>query len=290
MKIFVPANNKGGVGKTNTSALFAEYASIILKKRVLGLDLDPQCNFSQRYLTMEVDPSHPEGYIPPLHPDYDPTSEEDADWDGRSSSAEVFYSGMVVPYPTHIDNFDIAPANAQQLLIAEQIRRNEIVDKIHNRLKDFLLAPEVEGEYDLVVIDTAPSKGPLTVSAIKSATHMIIPTIMEDKPIQGVFGMMQLWMQETLVREPTRKLELVGILPNMFQARTTLHTQLKAELKKHEYAGKYVLPKELGHRVIFAETDSTSANPRSIFELPDTNVAKQEALDVCKLIAERVFA
>ena len=53
--------------------------------------------------------------------------------------------------------------------------------------------------YDAVVIDTAPSKGPLTISVIKAATHIVIPSVMEEQPVQGIYGMLQLWMQESLV-------------------------------------------------------------------------------------------
>ena len=81
----------------------------------------------------------------------------------------------------------------------------------------FLSCKEVQKEYEVVIIDTAPSKGPLTISAIKAATHIIIPSVMEAQPIQGIYGMMQLWMQESLAREEGRAIELVGILPNLFR-------------------------------------------------------------------------
>ncbi len=289
MKVFVPTNNKGGVGKTNTSALFAEYASKILNKKVLGIDFDPQCNFSQRYLAMEVDPSAPEGWMPPIHPDYDPTSKEDADWDGRSSIANIFFGEEVIPYQTYIENFEILPGNADKLLQAEQIRKTEVLEKIYKRMSEFLTLPEVQNSYDIVVIDTAPSKGPLTRSAIRAATHMIIPTVMEDKPIQGVYGMMQLWLAESTTREKSNALNLVGILPNMFK-KTSLHSQLYENLLEHESLGKFILPTIIGNRVVFAEADSPNPNPRSIFDLPDNNVAKQEAVSACEVIAERVFA
>jgi chromosome partitioning protein len=289
MKILVPANNKGGVGKTNTSSLFAEYSAKILNKKVLGIDFDPQCNFSQRYLNMEIDPAAPEGWIPPIHPDYDPTDPDDDHWDGRSSIADIFYGGGVVPYPTYIDGFDITPAYAHKLLAAEAVRKNEVVEKVHNRMYEFLLSDDVQQEYDLIIIDTAPSKGPLTVSAIKAATHIIIPAVMEDKPIQGVYGMLQLWMQESLNRDSKHKLALVGILPNMFNGKTTLHNEMYQSLVDNDSIGKYMIPTKLGHRVIFAETDSSNANPRSIFDLSDSNIAKKEALAACEFIARSVF-
>lgn len=294
MKIFVPANNKGGVGKTATSVLFAEYATKQLKMRVLGIDLDPQCNFSQRYLSMEVDPSSPEGLMPPIHPDFDPTNLDplDSEWDGRSSIADIFYGKPIFPYPTYIENLDIAPACGDRLLAAESVRRAELAEKVHKRMQEFLRLPEVEQQYDLAIIDTAPSKGPLTISAIRASTHVIIPTVMEDKPIQGVYGMLQLWMQESFQRPKDLPIELVGILPNMFDQRTTLHNQMYSSLLANKEIGKYVFPDDLklSKRVVFAETDCTGASPRSIFDFPENNLARKEAVAVCEYITKRIFS
>ena len=66
MKIIAVVNNKGGVGKTTTSRILAEYFSIVKNERVLALDMDPQANFSNRYLKMEIDPYQQEGRIPPI--------------------------------------------------------------------------------------------------------------------------------------------------------------------------------------------------------------------------------
>jgi len=104
---------------------------------------------------------------------------EDVEWDGRSSIAEIFYGQGVVPYPTYVKNMDIAPGHAEKLLTAESVRRSEVVDKVHKQLANFLNSPDVQAAYDCVVIDTAPSKGPLTISVMKAATHIVIPSVME---------------------------------------------------------------------------------------------------------------
>ena len=41
------------------------------------------------------------------------------------------------------------------------LRRSEVVEKVHKQLASFLNSPDVQAAYDAVVIDTAPSKGPL---------------------------------------------------------------------------------------------------------------------------------
>lgn len=288
MEIIAFVNNKGGVGKTTCSKLMAEYLSKKQNKRTLCIDFDPQCNFSHQYLHMEIDPAAPEGLMPPIHPDYDSTSPDDQDWDGRSSIAEIFYGQGVIPYPTYVENLDIAPGHAEKLLAAESVRRSEVVEKVHKQLANFLHSPDVQAAYDAVVIDTAPSKGPLTVSVIKAATHIIIPSVMEEQPVQGIYGMLQLWMQESLIREKNRPLHLIGILPNMFK-QTRLHKDILQSLQTNNAIKKYILPVRFSQRIVFAEVDAADANPRSIFDFQEQHVAKIEAMEVCQYIAERIF-
>lgn len=289
MKIIAFVNNKGGVGKTTCSKIMAEYLSKVKKMSVLGIDFDPQCNFSHQYLRMEIDPVAPEGLIPPLHPDYNPHEPDDSDWDGRSSIAEIFYGQGVVPYPTYIANLDIAPGHAERLLAAEAVRKSEVVEKVHKQLANFLNSDDVKAAYEAVIIDTAPSKGPLTISVMKAATDIIIPSIMEEQPVQGIYGMLQLWMQESLIREKSRPLNLVGILPNMFK-QTRLHKDLLTSLQENSAINRYILPVKLTQRIVYAEVDAEEANPRSIFDFPDEHIAKKEALEAYHYITERIYS
>jgi chromosome partitioning protein len=290
MKVIVPTNNKGGVGKTKVSILLAEYFSLYLKKKVLAIDFDPQCNFSRRFLRMENDPSAPEGVIPPIHHDYDENDPDYDGWDGRSSIADIFYGTPhgVIPYQTHIENLDIMPGYAYKLLEAEAVRRSEVVEKVHNQLALFLTCPEVQEAYDMVVIDTAPSKGPLTIAAVKAATDILIPSLMEEQPIQGVYGMLQLWMQESLRRNPSNPIKLIGVLPNLFRP-INLHRDMLESLKENPSLSRYVMPIKLSQRAVFAEVDAEGASLKTVFDLPDSNPAKQEAVEVCDYIAREVF-
>ena len=169
-KIIVNATNKGGEGKTTTSIILAEYVSLIMGKNVLGIDMDPQANFSSRYIMMERDPAYKGGKIPSVHPDYEP--EKDLDWDGRSSIANIFYGEEVIPYPTDIPNMELLPAHSNKLQEAEAITKHEVLEKVHLQLKRFLDLPDVKEEYEVIIIDTPPSKGPLTIAAI-STIHNI---------------------------------------------------------------------------------------------------------------------
>lgn len=290
MKIIAFVNNKGGVGKTTCSRTTAEYFSKNLKLRTLGVDFDPQCNFSNRFINMEIDTASREGRTPPIHPHYDINDPNDSDWDGRSSIADIFYGNGVIPYPTYIEQLDIAPAYGEKLLAAEAVRKDEVVYKVHNRLAEFLNSEDVKAEYDIVVIDTAPSKGPLTFSVIKAATHIIIPAVMEEQVIEGVYGMMQLWMQESLRRHKNNPLNLIGILPTLFKKTTLLHNQMLESLKENRELRDYIMPVQINNRIIFPELDSQNASPHSIFDLPDSHKAKIEALEVFGYIAKKVLS
>ena len=111
---------------------------------------------------------------------------------------------------------------------------------------------------------------------------------MEAQPIQGIYGMMQLWMQESLTREKGRDIKLIGILPNIFRS-NNLHKDMLESLKNNPKISKYVMPVSLWQRVAFAEVDVDGATPRSIFDLKDNDLAKQEAFKMCEFVEKRVF-
>lgn len=286
MKIIAVVNNKGGVGKTTTSRFLAEYFSIIKNERVLALDMDPQANFSNRYLKMEIDPYQQEGRIPPIHPSYDPNSLEDKDWDGRSSIAGIFFGEMVFPYSTHIPTLDISPSHSSKLLLAEAVTREEVVQKVYDQLSKFLALDDVKNSYDKIIIDTPPSKGPVTISVVRAATDILIPSIMEPQPMEGIYGMIHLWKSETLRRPENNPLNLLGVLPNSFDRRGIIHKDHYDSLKRE--MPDYVLESKIGRRLIYAEADAEGAAPPSIFMYPDKNVARQEILTACQEIHQRM--
>lgn len=285
-KIIVNATHKGGEGKTTNSIILAEYIAIILGLRTLIIDMDPQANFSGRYLKMEYDQAYKGGKIPPLHPDYN--QNEDKNWDGRSSIANIFFGEGVIPYPTGISKLEIMPAHSNRLQEAEAVTKNEVVEKVHTQLKKFLDLKGLKDSYDAIVIDTPPSKGPLTVASIKAATHLIIPTQMEQFSIEGIYGMLQLWKQETYARSEENKIELVGILPNRIK-NINLHKSFLKSLKSMKGIGNYIMPYTIRELVIYKEILVENANPKVLFDLPKDNHARKEYEEVCKFITNKVF-
>lgn len=286
MEIIAIVNNKGGVGKTTTSRFLAEYFSIFKKERVLALDMDPQANFSNRYLKMEVDPYQQEGRIPPIHPDYDRNDPSNENWDGRSSIANIFFGELVFTYPTYIETLELCPSHSSKLLLAEAVTRDDVVHKVYDQLDKFLKLKEVAENYDKIIIDTPPSKGPVTVSVVRAATHLLIPSIMEPQPIEGIYGMIHLWKSESLRRPDSLPLKLIGVLPNSFDKRGIIHRDHYESLKNE--MPDYVLNSKIGRRLVYAESDAEGATPPSIFLYQEKNIARQEVLAACEEINERI--
>ena len=285
-KVIVNATHKGGEGKTTNSIMLAEYTALIKGLKTLIIDMDPQANFSGRYIDMEYDPAYKGGKVPALHPDFEPN--EDTNWDGRSSIANIFYGEEVVPYPTAIPNLDLLPAHSCKLQEAEAVTKNEVLEKVHLQLKRFLELPDVKSSYDVIIIDTPPSKGPLTIAAIKAASHIVIPAQMEQFSIEGIYGMLQLWKQESYYRTKDNPIELVGILPNQVRD-IKLHKQFLQGLKLMKGVSDYVMPRVIKKRAIYTEILVEDANPKSIFELPAKNLARIEYEAACQYIMDKVF-
>jgi len=290
MHIVVVAQNKGGDGKSTMSRLLAEFFAR-KKMRVLAIDLDPQCNLSQRFLTMDHDPTDPDGVMPPVHPDYDPNDvdPDTPNWDGRSSIADIFRSRPVVPYETDIEGLDMLPGYGVGLREVEMVTKEEVKQRVHDRIDEFLSLAEVRDSYDMVIIDTSPSKGPLNRGALRAATHMLIPCQMEQQSVEGLQGMLQLVRQENRLRPIANPLRLIGIVPNKFRKGVSIQEGIKIFLENDPAIKPYLVPHMLGLRSAFSETDHPAAQPKSIFDLGERNPARVEAEAVCRYVEEAIF-
>lgn len=285
-KIIVNATNKGGEGKTTMSILLAEYCALLLNKKVLVIDLDPQANFSKYFLDLDYDPFYKGGKIPPLHPDFN--IEQDQEWDGRSSIANIFYGEEVIPYPARYPNIDVLPAHSHKLQEAEAVTKDEVLEKVHLQVKRFIELPDVQAEYDIIIIDTPPSKGPLTIAGLKACSHLVIPAQMEEDSIDGVYSMLQLWKQEAYSRPKENPIELAGILANKFR-NVALHKDFYGQLKSLDSTKDYILDNKIQERIIYGELRVKDGSPRSVFELTNNHIARQECEQACETIMQRVL-
>ena len=288
-KVIAAMNQKGGVGKTLTTTLLAEWFALVRHKRVLLIDLDMQCNTTDQWVGMEA---HEDSSIqlPPIHSEYS----NDLNVNERSTIADIFYGLSVLPYTTWL-NYNLTQKGFVDLLCGhpekleevnnEFSRHDDKIDKaVHNRIREFLFQDEVQNAYDIILLDTGPSRNPIFRAAMRAATHIIIPFKPEEKDIQGIVAMLQNIKQENYLRSNANKqLELIGLLPNMVK-HTNLHKNNLDTL--HSMHPDIIFPKDsfLMNLTAFPERDIKNCRPKSIFELKDSSPARAQATSMAKFV------
>jgi chromosome partitioning protein len=216
-QVIVFANQKGGVAKTTTTLNLA----VAFKERglrVLVVDLDPQGN-----LTMSQG----------LNPDTIERSMYDV-LVHRIPIEDIIVEREI---DLAVSSIDLAGA---ELALSSQIGRERALQKA--------LAP-VLGRYDYILIDTPPSLGLLTINAFVAAGGVIVPVQCEYLALRGL---VQLENTLEMVRENLNpEVSIIGILPTMFDKRTT-HAREAVEIL-HENFGDLVYNTKIRKTVRYAE-------------------------------------
>lgn len=204
-RIFVVANQKGGVGKT-TSAVNLAAALAMGGLRVLLIDLDPQGNAST---ALGID--HPAG----TPGTYDVIIQGDQLADHAQVSPEA--QGLTV-LPATIDL-----AGAEIELVSMVAREN--------RLSRALAAYLDDHPVDYVFLDCPPSLGLLTLNALVAATEILIPIQCEYYALEGVSQLMR--TIDLVKGELNDDLAVSTVLLTMFDGRTKLAAQVADEVRSH---------------------------------------------------------
>lgn len=198
-RVFVVANQKGGVGKT-TSTVNLAAGLAQLGQRVLVIDLDPQGNASTA-----LGIPHPVGTPGTYEVIVDAAPIDD----------------VVVPCPD-VPGVDVVPATID--LAGAEIELVPAVAREY-RLKNALAAtkrtaPENEERWDYVFIDCPPSLGLLTINALTAGSEVLIPIQAEYYALEGLA---QLLNTVELARKALNPaIAVSAMLVTMYDARTRL--------------------------------------------------------------------
>jgi chromosome partitioning protein len=193
-------NQKGGVGKTTTTFNLG-VGLHRLGQRVLLVDLDPQAG-----LTASAGISIPHLTV---------------------SIYQALLDDTVDPIPIVRDTVagvDVLPATLD--LAAAEI---ELVSMISRELVLKDVVAKLRPRYDHILIDCPPSLGLLTVNALAAADQVIIPLQCEFLATRGLTLLLR-----TLTKiqgRLNRELRIAGILPTMFDGRTTNANEILTELR-----------------------------------------------------------
>lgn len=273
-------NRKGGVGKTTFAVSFAQYESRQGRK-VLILDFDTQQHASLSLLKMEEDDLL-NAFIPPIHPAFDPGDE---DWDGRSSTADMFYSRAINPYPCEgFPGLEVVPA-ITALRDVEQVRREDVRARIFDRLNEFLAMPELAELYDVVIIDTPPTENILNQAILRSCTHAVIPFVPESKGVAGVYSFFKLMGEVSRYR--STPLKIAGLIPNLYR-RSSLHDAFLEKLRGDKNIGQYVMDFGIAPRTAIPTLDLDGVTPSSIWGHKPSEKARIEIEGMCKFLEENI--
>ena len=201
-RIYVFANQKGGVAKTTTTVNLGAYLAEA-GRRVLVVDTDPQGNATT---SLGVDP--------------------------RGLSVSL-YNVLIEELPiqravtlTERVGLDLVPSTTD--LAGAEVEMARLMAR--ERLLERALKP-VHELYDYILIDEPPSLGLLTVNGLTAALDgVIIPVQCEYLALEGLSLLLQTIRQ---VRDVLNdRLKIAGVVLTMYDGRTNLGQQVVQEVRE----------------------------------------------------------
>ncbi|MFH1797730.1 MAG: ParA family protein [Candidatus Omnitrophota bacterium] len=240
------ANRKGGCGKTTTAI---NLAAALAKRgfEVLIIDLDSQSHAS---LGLGVRVDDVECSI------YDVLVKN---IDMEKTIVGTSCAGLsLVPATPMLSGAQLEIAD---LLGREGILRNALYKMINTRNK----------HYDYIVIDCSPSLNLLTINGIVASKFILVPVQTHYFALEG---MRELFSTIEIIKGRLNSdLEILGILPTLFNKRTRMDRTIFSQLKS--YFGDKVFRSVIRVNITLAEA---AANKKSIFDYePSSKGAKDYA-------------
>jgi chromosome partitioning protein len=198
-------NQKGGVGKTTTTAITGYLLS--KKYKVLCVDFDSQGNLTQ-FLTQRD-----------IH-DY-----------SKMTILEACKNGNPTPYIRKLTyNLHLIPADEMLATLPMLIHQNPSIGS--TVLRDTL--HKVKARYDYILIDLPPNLGEHTINGLVASDYAIV--MLQCEPM--CYDALDRYIATMIHIKEVKKLDLVlcGILPTMIDSRTVIDKTIIDRVRR-EYEG-----------------------------------------------------
>jgi len=294
-KVVAVAARKGGVGKTFTAIQLAVNAAFggpdkkHTPLKVMFVDVDSQQNSTYFFLKHFGAQHVYEKVLLPANPNCD---------DGQVYNiTDIFMGNDFIEYPTQYPNLHIIPSDGQidNFKGTEFSGANEELITIAAAGQFRKLIETVEEDYDLIVIDTPPSKTHASQGAIAACTDVIIVANLDswnsENALPGIISDIEL--NNNQYRPQGEPVNIAGILLNKLSSKTLTKDErkhlkaIKAKYNKHLHKGFYFYD-----RVAFKTTEMPQ-DPSNFAWMKDPDTAHQmrEAYEhIAKNVLNDIYA
>lgn len=267
-------NMKGGVGKTTLAFNLAWFSAWRANLRVLAVDLDPQANLSQYFMGAEK-------YLDYLGND-------------KSTVVDIFEQFSApkqkkgAPTPLNPKNVIHRLRHWNDGSILDLIpSRLELAWTLKNPTEKAHLLPQflarVSDEYDLILIDCAPTESILTTAAYRSSRYVVVPVKPEFLATIGL-PLLARSLEEFRLMHQDQALDMAGIIFNDLRRSNTPPEQRKSRNDVKKLADTFGWPvfDEAAHH-----SDSYPAGSRQGFPIFLTDNARDYVKDEFASVGEK---
>jgi len=245
-RIFSVINNKGGTGKT-TTALNLGAALAELKKKVLLIDLDSQCNMSSALGIAEV-----ENHI------------------GTLMMGKCEFNEAVQMHK----NIHLIPATDKlleyEVMINTEPGREYLLKECLEKVKDL---------YDYIIIDCPPSLGIFSINSLVTANYFIVPMQTENFAFIGLDKILQ--VADKVRKRLNPNLELAGIVLIRYTSRIKFSQAVVSNIESNSLIGKKIFHTKVRQDINLMES---SAFSQSIFEYAPKSRGADDFIHLAKEI------